>query len=92
MSSREIPGSLILKLMVIKELHKLGYISVHEFPDLISKITQHLNSMGYSINPGDVINLLDVVRISNGKVTLSNEGIHYLQAIEVLTNNVTKTS
>ena len=91
MSSREIPDSLIFKLMVVKELRKLGCVNVHEFPDLVSKIAQHLNSMGYSISPNDIIHLLDVIRISNGKITLSSEGLYYLQAIEILTNNITKT-
>lgn len=93
MNSRKIPDPLILKLVVIKELNRLGGgISINEFPSLISKITQHLNSMGYSISPGDVIHLLDVISISNGKVTLSSEGLHYLRTIEILANNITKTS
>ncbi|GAB6946399.1 hypothetical protein JCM16161A_05290 [Vulcanisaeta sp. JCM 16161] len=91
MNPREIPDPLIFKLMVVKELNKLGNVSINEFPDLLSKITQHLNSMGYSINPSDVIHLLDVIRISNGKVALSNEGLHYLRTIEILTNNIAKT-
>ncbi|WP_054857611.1 hypothetical protein [Vulcanisaeta sp. JCM 16159] len=91
MMPREIPNPLILKLMVIKELHKLGDISINEFPEFISKITQHLNNMGHSINLDDVIYLLDVIKISNGRVSLSNEGLHYLRAIEILTNNVTET-
>ncbi|ADN51116.1 hypothetical protein Vdis_1742 [Vulcanisaeta distributa DSM 14429] len=92
MNSRKISDPLILKLVVIKELNRLGGVSINEFPSLISKITQHLNSMGYSISPGDVIHLLDVISISNDKVTLSNEGLHYLRTIEILANNITKTS
>ncbi len=91
MGPREIPGSLILKLMVIKELHRLGHVSIDEFPDLISKITQHLSSIGYSITPGDLIHLLDVISVDGGKVALSSEGLHYLRTIEVLTNHVAKS-
>ncbi len=92
MHSQKNPDTLILKLVVVRELNRLGNISVNEFPSLISKITQHLNSMGYSISSDDIIHLLDVISISNGKVTLSSEGLHYLRTIEILTNNITKTS
>ena len=91
MSPREVPDSLIFKLMVVRELHRLGHVSINEFPGLVSRVAQYLNSMGYSANPSDVIHLLDVISIDGGKVSLNSEGIHYLRILEVLTNYIAKS-
>ncbi len=91
MNSQGMP-ILVLKLILMKELHKLGGINIEEFPNFISKITQYLNSVGYSIDPNDVIYLFDIIKINEGKVALSDEGIHYLKILEILTNSTTEVS
>ncbi|GGI72584.1 hypothetical protein GCM10007112_06740 [Vulcanisaeta souniana JCM 11219] len=81
---------MVLKMMVARELHRLGYVNTRDFPSLLTKISQYMDNSSNSIEPSDMIYLLDIIMVNGDKMTLSDEGIHYLRMLEILTNDASK--
>ncbi len=90
MTSRGVFSLMVLKMAVARELHRLGYVSTRDFPSLLIKIAQYLSDFSNPIEPSDVIYLLDIITVNGDRITLSNEGIHYLRMLEMLTNDTSK--
>ncbi|MCG2885247.1 MAG: hypothetical protein L7H03_01995 [Vulcanisaeta sp.] len=81
----------ILKIMVAKELQKVGSISVNEFSNLIAKIMHYADVVGYLDDVSNyMIYFLDIININGDKVTLSEDGIRYLRTFEILANGAPK--
>jgi|GEM_PF-960816 hypothetical protein len=86
-----VPSLFILKAMIAKELQRTGDINVMEFPNLIAKVMQYTHAVNYPNNANNyMIYLLDIIAIDGDKVTLSEDGIRYLRAFEILINDITK--
>lgn len=80
---------MIFKIMIAREISRTGGINVKDFPSLISKVVRYMN-YDRLINPDDLVYLLDILSINGDKITLSNDGIHYLGIIEELINDISK--
>ncbi|WP_069808011.1 hypothetical protein [Vulcanisaeta thermophila] len=77
-------GTILLKAMVARELLRRGSMDPQVFNDLVSKVMDTLRFNGYGVNDDDITQLVDIISVKDGKISLSPDGLKYLETYSIL--------
>lgn len=82
-------GTILFKAMVARELLNHGPMNMQEFNDTINKVINTLRLSGYDIDDDTIVQVVNLISVRNGKITLSNDGLKYLEAFNLIPNQFT---
>lgn len=83
-------GTILLKAIVARELLKHGPMDMQEFNNTIKETIHMLRLNGYDINDDAIIQVINLFSVKNGKVVLSDEGLRYLETLNLIPNQLTQ--